>query len=93
MNLLRVLGVLSGKKTCVNLGNLWLNFSLNYELPTMNSQRDHLRRGVKKIRIFSNIFERFYTIFEYFYIVFERFQTFSKVFKKNLRVWCENLHF
>ena len=33
----------------VNLGNLRINFSMNYELPTTNLPRDYLRRGVQKI--------------------------------------------
>jgi len=44
--------------------------------------RDHLRKRLQKIRIFSNIFKRFASFFEYFQIfsnVFEYFQTFSNV--------------
>ena len=43
-------------------------------------RRAQTRKGLQKIRIFSNIFERFALFFEYFRIfsnVFKRFRTFS----------------
>jgi len=52
----------------------------SHERRATNSPRDHLRKRLQKIRIFSNIFNRFALFFEYFRIfsnVFNRFRTFS----------------
>ncbi len=53
----------------------------SHERRATNLPRDHLRKRLQKIRIFSNIFKRFASFFEYFRIfsnVFNRFRTFSK---------------
>ena len=63
--------------------------------------RDHLRRGLQKIQIFSNIFKRFASFFEYFQTFRTSFRTFSNIFERNLRIWsrfylpqpAQSLHF
>jgi len=58
------------------------NFSMNYELSTMNSSATWW--SLK----FSNIFKRFYTIFKRFISIFERFYTVFKRFRTFLTKTC-----
>jgi len=62
------------------------NFSMNYELRTMNSLRDHLRKGVarslSKTRQNSAIFANFSEFFE----IFPNFCKFLPIFPRNLRI-------
>jgi hypothetical protein len=79
----------------VNLGNLRLNFSMNYELPTMNDSATRrspisikCAGGVKKSPIFSTVsihFSHFSIHFSKFFAIFLQLLTFSNA---NMRVWC-----
>jgi len=72
----------SASTKCASFHTSVIRFRVtSHERRATNLPRDHLRKRLQKIRIFSNIFKRFASFFEYFRIfsnVFNRFRTFSK---------------